>query len=140
MSALDFHKIRAEVARRHHLTLDQDDPILVTLTLNELVLDHYEERFKALLNEAQSQLAISSTHQEEAAKDAASRIVTGAAGYIREETQKTCDTMQDKLTDVFAKKLDEMAKTKKMAIWAAMVSVSAASFVLGAGIASMLHK
>jgi hypothetical protein len=140
MSALDFQKIKAEVARRHHVTLDEDDPILVTITLNELILEHYEERFKTLLTQSQAQLSAASAQQEEAAKDIASRIVTGAASYIREETQKTCDTLQGRLTESFARKLDEMIKTKRTAIWAAMVSVAAASFVLGAGLASMLHK
>ena len=140
MSALDFQKIKVEVARRHHLTLDEDDPILVTITLNELVLEHYEERFKALLNQSQAQLSAVSAQQEEAAKEIASRIVTGAAVYVREETEKTCNALQGRITQAFSKKIEEMNKAKQASIWATMVSVATASFVIGVGIASLLHK
>jgi hypothetical protein len=140
MSVLDFQKIKAEVAKRHHVTLDEDDPILVTITLNELILEHYEERFKALLNQSQAQLSAASAQQEEAAKDIASRIVTGAASYIREETQKTCDTLQGKLTEAFSKKLEVMIQAKRASIWAALITVAVASFVIGAGLATWLHQ
>lgn len=40
---IDFDEIRKTVAIRHGVLLESNDPVLVTVTLNELVLSRYVE-------------------------------------------------------------------------------------------------
>jgi hypothetical protein len=138
--ALDFQKIKAEVAKRHHVVLDENDPILVTLTLHELIINGYLERMQALLVDAQNQISATSAQQEETSKAIASRIVTGAADYIADEIQKNCDALQGRLNEAFKHKLDEINQAKQVVIWAAFVALAAVSFAIGTNLASWLHK
>lgn len=50
----DFDEIRKEVAIKHGFVLDKDDPVLVTVTLNELMLLRHVEALLAK-NEAQEE-------------------------------------------------------------------------------------
>lgn len=47
-----------EIQRKHQLTLKPDDPVFVAVTLNDLLLSHYLEKFQAML-EAQNKLVVS---------------------------------------------------------------------------------
>ncbi|WP_373533443.1 hypothetical protein [Vampirovibrio sp.] len=47
-----------EIQKKHQITLKPDDPVFVVVTLNELLLSHYLEKFQALL-EKQNKLVAS---------------------------------------------------------------------------------
>lgn len=75
----------AEVARRHNLLLDHDDPLLVTLTLNELALNRIIAKQLAAIEAAQDQISAGAAQQIETARDVAGILITGAARYMAEE-------------------------------------------------------
>ena len=45
------------MAKRHNVLITEDDPILVTVTLNELVLAEYLERVHARVQAAEDQIS-----------------------------------------------------------------------------------
>lgn len=47
-----------EIQKKHQITLKPDDPVFVAVTLNDLLLSHYLEKFQALL-ETQNKLVVS---------------------------------------------------------------------------------
>lgn len=47
-----------EIQKKHQITLKPDDPVFVAVTLNDLLLSHYLEKFQALLEE-QNKLVVS---------------------------------------------------------------------------------
>ncbi len=47
-----------EIQKKHQITLKPDDPVFVAVTLNDLLLSHYLEKFQAML-EAQNKLVVS---------------------------------------------------------------------------------
>jgi DNA anti-recombination protein RmuC len=47
-----------EIQKKHQITLKPDDPVFVAVTLNDLLLSHYIEKFQALLEE-QNKLVVS---------------------------------------------------------------------------------
>ena len=75
----------AEVARRHNLFLDPDDPLLVTLTLNEIALGRIIARQLAAIEAAQDQISAGSAQQIVAAREIAGILITGAAQYMADE-------------------------------------------------------
>lgn len=85
---IDFDEIRKQVAIKHNVLIGKDDPILITVTINDIVLgrhlelisEHYEETNKAMMVNLQQQV--------EQSKEIAGRIITDAANYISEQVQQ----------------------------------------------------
>lgn len=85
---IDFDEIRQKIAIRHNVLLGSDDPILVTVTLNELVLDRYLETVNEKISEASRELTLSLQQQVEQSKGTAGRIITDAADYVAKEIRQ----------------------------------------------------
>lgn len=52
---MDTQELTREIMKRHQVGLKPDDPIFVTLTLNELLLANHQEQFKAILEQQAKQ-------------------------------------------------------------------------------------
>lgn len=89
---IDFDEIRKTVAIRHGVLLESNDPVLVTVTLNELVLSRYVEILTEQ-NEAHRK-AIEAALQKDIAnaKQTAGRVITEAADYVSEQTHTAVST------------------------------------------------
>lgn len=85
---IPFDELRKEVAIRHNVLLSPDDPILVTVTLNELVLQAFLERASKDYTAANAALTVSLQQQVEQSKDTAGKIVTDSANYVRGQVQQ----------------------------------------------------
>ncbi len=141
---LDIQQIKLEIAKRHNVMLDDNDPILVTLSLNELVLGEQLKQVNEMLSSGQEHVLAATDKQVAASKEIASKVVTEAAGYVATQTQKTVDTMQTRLLETFEQKMVDarldINRSKKVAFWAALISVSVASFMIGITLATWLHR
>jgi hypothetical protein len=93
MNVLNRNDLIAEVAVRHKVLLDEKDPILVTLTLSELVLGRYVEKVNELGEEHQKALAAALAEQLALAKETGGRIITDASSYVSDEIRKTLDSV-----------------------------------------------
>lgn len=67
-----------EVAKRHGIMLDDKDPILVTLTLNELIIENYIKTFEASISKLNAK-------QIENARLVGTEIVAKGAHFLVEE-------------------------------------------------------
>ncbi|ELO8195541.1 conjugal transfer protein TraM [Salmonella enterica] len=85
---LDFDDIRKEVAIRHDVLLGKDDPILVTVTVNELVLGRYLDLISDQYDEANRTLTLTLQQQVEQSKETAGKIITDAANYVSDQTRQ----------------------------------------------------
>jgi len=82
---IDLDEIRKEVAMKHDVLLDKNDPTLVSLSLNEAVLSRYvellneqnEQHLKATINAMQQGLA--------EAKVTASKIVNDGGRFVSDQ-------------------------------------------------------
>lgn len=85
---IDFDELRKEVAIRHHLLLTPDDPVLVTITLNELVLRRYVE----LLTEQNEGHMVALSAALEGHIDQAKRtgglVITGASTFVADQVRE----------------------------------------------------
>lgn len=79
--------ILKQVAIKHSVLLGKDDPILVTVTLNEMVLARYLELAAAQYADANRALTISLQQQVDQSKETAGRVITAAADYVAKEVQ-----------------------------------------------------
>jgi hypothetical protein len=115
------------VAQKHGLLLSRDDPVLVSVTLNEQILSHAFGRLQGSLEQAQQEIGELSAKQTEAAKTIAEQLITAAAGYIADEVRAAAAD-----SDVKADSLSKTGSTSypsraHQASWtAAAIAISAA--------------
>ena len=86
---------RMRVAQEHNVLLGKDDPILVSVTLNEFVLGHFIDMAVERIERAQHEVIASSAHQVDAAKETASRLVTDAADFVAREVRRAATEAAD---------------------------------------------
>ena len=80
----DREALIAEVAKRHKILLDPDDPAFALITINEIVLSRAIGIVEAKLAIMEQRLAQISEKQAEAAKAIAEAIITAGAAYVSE--------------------------------------------------------
>ncbi|CDH02256.1 conjugal transfer protein TraM [Xenorhabdus bovienii] len=85
---IDFDEIRKEVAIRHNILLDKDDPILVTVTVNDIVLSRYVDVVSERYEAANRTLTVSLQQQVEQSKETAAKIITDASDYVSEQVRQ----------------------------------------------------
>jgi hypothetical protein len=97
MDATELDRLISEVAKRHHILIDRNDPVLVTVTLNELVLTEMIARIEAGAQAARAEIAAGAAQQIEAVKTIASRLITAAAEYADEQFRLAARSAADDL-------------------------------------------
>ena len=80
----DREALIAEVAKRHKILLDPDDPAFALITINEIVLSRAIAIVEAKLKEMEQRLAQISEKQTETAKAIGETIITAGAAYVAE--------------------------------------------------------
>lgn len=97
---IDIDEIRKQVAIKHNVLLGKDDPILVTVTINEMVLSRYLDLANEHYSEASRELTIALQQQQEQAKDVAGRVITEAADYVSKQVRTSVeDVIKAAITD-----------------------------------------
>jgi hypothetical protein len=94
MERAEIERAIGEVARQHNLLLSPDDPLLVTITLNEVILQRIIARQLQAIEAAQDQIAAGSAQQIETARQIAGIVVTGAADYVAGELRATAAALK----------------------------------------------
>lgn len=85
---IDFDQIRAEIFKRHGVSLTPDDPILVSVTLNELVLQRYLDMAADHYSRANRELLVGIQQHVEQSKATAGRLITDSADYASKEIKQ----------------------------------------------------
>ncbi|MFT0549122.1 conjugal transfer protein TraM [Allopusillimonas ginsengisoli] len=88
---IDFDEIRKEVAVRHNVLLGKDDPILVTVTVNDLVLSHYAELVNQKATENSRELSLALQQQLQQSKEIGGKVITDAADYVAKQAREAVE-------------------------------------------------
>lgn len=138
MASLSVQELIGEVAKRHGLLLGPNDPILVTLTLNELIVAGYVDSITAAIGDTLDQLSGAQAQHIEAAREIASGIVTRAADYGADQVKRLVDDLAAGLraslsADVEAARAAaaEAQQARKGAVWALVGAVALLALCLG---------
>lgn len=137
---LDRQALLREVAKRHHLVLDESDPVLATVTLHELLLEHTLEQVQAMLTTAQERVSAGSSEQMAAAKETASRLITESAEYIDQRIQASVTQAEGRLGETMMRYLAQAQQTLKDTRWAATAAIAGGALMLGIGIGAFLAR
>ena len=80
----DREALIAEIAKRHKILLDPDDPAFALITINEIVLSRAIAIVEARLEAMEQRLTQISEKQTETAKAIGEAIITAGAAYVAE--------------------------------------------------------
>ena len=97
LAHFDREVLIAEVAKRHKILLDPDDPAFALITINEIVLSRGIAIVEARLKEMEQRLAQISAQQTETAKAIGEAIITAGAAYVAERLKDAGTDLIEKI-------------------------------------------
>lgn len=117
---IDFDEIRKEVAIRHNVLLGKDDPVLVTVTLNELILKQYINLVDKQYAAANRDITISLQQHIDQSKITAGKIITEASNYVSEQVNKSIEATIKQATAELKKEIQTTIILQKRALASAL--------------------
>ncbi len=127
---MDLNRVIGEVAARHGVRLDPDDPALVLVTVTELMLQQAQEEFLATARRATAEFVEAAGRAQEQAGAALAESARSAGGALCGETyriQATCHASNQLLSS--APSVAARSISFRRAVWA--VATGAALFLAG---------
>lgn len=97
---MDKDLLIQEVAKRHHVLLSPDDPILITVTLNELIIKHHIDQVETKFSETENAIYEMQQQLAQNSKAVAEKIVTDGAKYLHDNFEKSAKELIKKVDDV----------------------------------------
>ena len=135
---MDIKALIDEVAKKHHIILTEEDPIFITVTLNEMILNHFITEINNQLNTAQDQISASTLQQMDLAKAIASKIVTQTSSYVTDNIKCTLEESQYRINAQMNSQLQEsisiyekIEKTKRHVFITAAIIGMCSTLVIG---------
>jgi hypothetical protein len=134
-----------EVARKHNLLLSPDDPLMVLVTLNEMILARMLETQQRALEAALDQISAGAVQQVDTARDVAGVVITGGADYVTGEIRRATAALKVDLlaavekTKAEARQAADGARLAERRCWQIALAVAVSvSLLLGAAAAVFL--
>ena len=134
LSKLDIERLIGDVAKRHHLLLRPDDPLFITVTLNDLLLARALERIEAAVIASQDQIAAGTAQQIATAKVLGERLVTAAAGHVAGQVREAAGEAAYRIGTAVAAELhaahaaaNAASTARAGAWWAVTIAIAAAA-------------
>lgn len=140
---MDIDELRAEVFKRHNVGIGRDDPILMTVTLNELVLGEFLKRVEDAAVAAERRGASEMAQQLQVIKATAERMILGASQVISEEVQRAGKAVTDNLEErlrIATRASANSAWSGRLSIMSAIVAVGAAMLTVGVALGVLMRQ
>jgi hypothetical protein len=139
VAKVDTKRLIGEVAKRHGLLLDEDDPVLLTVTLSEFILDEYVEKLNANLERAFSK------EVDRARKEAEAVVVRAGAevaDHMREAGMALAADLERAVgtQTTLARGQVVATRSRRRALYCIAASVGATAFILGATLARFVGR
>jgi hypothetical protein len=127
-----------EIARRHNVLVSADDPVLVGVTLNELLLAEHVRRIEGSLERAKASLDALSARRLAEARWVAEQVVAKGAREAGEQVRLAGSDIRSELERVILDGLvlsrtaeEEAREHRRVAYWSAVVACGCSCLVLG---------
>ena len=137
---LDFKRIIAEVAARHGMLVSQDDPAMLLVTMNEVVLQQVFANIEARTEEIVAGLEAGFRSAQREALGSVEREARKAGIAVREEIQKDIDAGRMHARELIVE-LNRAYTRSAVRRWVAIGVVAASGLVvLGVGLGVLLAR
>jgi predicted DNA-binding protein (UPF0278 family) len=112
---MDVQKLIGEVARRHNVLIDSSDPIFLTVTLNELLVDEYVKAVREAIASGERAVEKASRRHVEEVKRATAGIVSGVVIQASESVRIAGSKLREQLESVLSVSLEASIVAAKAA-------------------------
>ena len=137
---LDFKRITAEVAARHGMLVSQDDPAMLLVTMNEVVLQQVIGSIEARTEEIVAGIEAQFRSAQREALGSIERDARKAGIAVREEIQKDIDAGRLHARELIVE-LNRAYTRSAVRRWVAIGVVAASGLlVLGVGLGALLAR
>jgi hypothetical protein len=137
---LDFKRIIAEVAARHRMLVSQDDPAMLLVTMNEVVLQQVFGSIEARTDEIVNGIEVGLRSAQREALGSVEREARKAGIAVREEIQKDIDAGRLHARELIVE-LNYAYTRSAVRRWVAIGVVAASGLVvLGVGLGVLLAR
>ena len=137
---LDFKRITAEVAARHGMLVRQDDPAMLLVTMNEVVLQQVFGNIEARTEEIVTGIEAGFRSAQREALGSVEREARKAGIAVREEIQKDIDAGRLHARELIVE-LNHAYTRAAVRRWVAIGVVAASGLVvLGVGLGVLLAR
>jgi hypothetical protein len=137
---LDFKRITAEVAARHGMLVSQDDPAMLLVTMNEVVLQQVIGSIEARTEEIVAGIEAGLRSAQREALGSIEREARKAGIAVREEIQKDIDAGRLHARELIVE-LNRAYTRSAVRRWIAIGVIAASGLVvLGVGLGALLAR
>lgn len=141
---IDIDSLRAEVLKRHNVALGKDDPILLTVTLNELVLASMLDLIRETSEDLERRGAARMAQEVGAVKSAAERLIGGAASVISAEVKRAGESAERSIVAALESRLSAAQKaaasaqlSSRATFFAALIASGGAMLTVGVALGAL---
>lgn len=123
-----------EIQKKHQITLKPDDPVFVAVTLNELLLSQYLEKFQALLEEQNRLVASEGIERLNQASAMGSEMINRSLEALSQALEESSNQVANQviaLIDRNSKQVDQEIKMARKMHWGVYLTVAFCFFTLG---------
>ncbi|MEJ2229008.1 MAG: hypothetical protein P8Y67_12410 [Alphaproteobacteria bacterium] len=135
---LEIERLIGEVAKRHGVLIGRDDPVFMTITLNEIVLKRALQEMRVAVTAVQDEMAAGMAQHTAAAKTIGENIITAAATHVEAQLRSAATDAAKEINAALAARLAEARAAADRATAATRIAQWAAGFAVAAAIATIL--
>jgi hypothetical protein len=135
---LEIERLIGEVAKRHGVLIGRDDPVFMTITLNEIVLKRALQEMRTAVTAVQDEMAAGMAQHTAAAKTIGENIITAAAAHVETQLRSTAADAAQEINAALAARLAEARSSADRAAAATQIAQWAAGFAVAAAVATIL--
>ncbi len=136
---MDIARIRGAIAERHGLIVTETDPVLVTVTIQELLRDEAIRDMEKAARSVGAELALGGNASVEAGKEAAEQMINQAGAWVAERFKEASVRVVSDMravvaeTRASAEAASRAAETaRRVAVWSACGAVGLCVLILAA--------
>ncbi len=144
---MNVRDLIGEVARRHNVLVDPEDPVFVAVTLNELLLADHVQKLQAALDRAEMKTDHATSRHLEKVKWTAANLVADSSKQFGNELRQAGSALGAQLQHVVRELVHvaeaaaaEAARERRAAQWAAAAAIGCACLVVGMAVATWLGR
>ncbi len=144
---MNVQDLIGEVAKRHNVLVDPQDPIFVAVTLNELLLAEHVQNMQASLQRAEKATVLASSRHLETVRWTAATLIADSSKHVSDQVRAAGSALRTQLQHVVRELVvaaeaaaTEAARQRRASQRAAAVATGCACLVIGMAVATWLGR
>jgi type VI protein secretion system component VasK len=144
---MNVQDLIGEVAKRHNVLVDPQDPVFIAVTLNELLLAEHVEKVQAALKRAEKAAALASSQHLEVTRRAAADLLADSSSHAGDLVRAAGSALRTQLQHLVQQLVvvaeassSEAARQRRASQWAAAVATCCACLVAGMAVATWFRS